>query len=63
MNSLLPDPIDGAGIFTGVSDDDPYKKALLETVPVGRLATPEDVADGGEFLAGDASFFSPVRRS
>ncbi|MFI7099449.1 SDR family NAD(P)-dependent oxidoreductase [Streptomyces sp. NPDC050161] len=57
VNSLLPGPIDGAGIFTGVSDDDPYKKALLETIPIGRLATPEDVADVAEFLASDQSFF------
>ncbi|MFF4410761.1 glucose 1-dehydrogenase [Streptomyces sp. NPDC001404] len=57
VNSLLPGPIDGAGIFTGVGDDDPYKKALLETIPIGRLAKPEDVADVAEFLAGDRSFF------
>jgi NAD(P)-dependent dehydrogenase (short-subunit alcohol dehydrogenase family) len=46
-----------AGIFTGVSDDDPYKRSLLETVPIGRLATPDDVADVAEFLASDQSFF------
>ncbi|MEV7938648.1 glucose 1-dehydrogenase [Kitasatospora sp. NPDC088264] len=57
VNSLLPGPIDGAGIFTGVSNDDPYKKALLDTIPIGRLATPEDVADVAEFLASDRSFF------
>ncbi|MFH8590081.1 SDR family NAD(P)-dependent oxidoreductase [Streptomyces celluloflavus] len=57
VNSLLPGPIDGSGIFTGVSDADPYKKALLDTVPIGRLATAEDVADVAEFLAGDQSFF------
>jgi 3-oxoacyl-[acyl-carrier protein] reductase len=57
VNSLLPGPIDGAGIFTGVSDDDPYKRALLDTVPLGRLATAEDVADVAEFLAEDRSFF------
>ncbi|WP_107656405.1 SDR family NAD(P)-dependent oxidoreductase [Nocardia suismassiliense] len=57
VNSLVPGPIDGAGIFTGVPDDDPYKKALLDSVPVGRLATPDNVADFTEFLAGDSALF------
>lgn len=57
VNSIVPGPIEGAGIFTGVGDDDPYKKRLLESVPIGRLATPDDVADVAEFLAGDRSFF------
>ncbi len=57
VNSIVPGPIDGAGIFTGVAVDDPYKKALLESVPIGRLATPGDVADVAEFLAGDQSGF------
>ncbi|QBS44742.1 SDR family NAD(P)-dependent oxidoreductase [Nocardia sp. CS682] len=57
VNSLVPGPIDGAGIFTEVPDDDPYKKALLDSVPVGRLATPEDVADFAEFLAAESSLF------
>lgn len=57
VNSLQPGPIDGAGIFTGVADDDPYKKALADSVPLGRLATPADVADVAGFLASDESFF------
>ncbi|MFI5783863.1 SDR family NAD(P)-dependent oxidoreductase [Nocardia sp. NPDC051570] len=57
VNSLVPGPIEGAGIFTGVADDDPYKKALLESVPIGRLATVTDVADVAEFLASDRSVF------
>lgn len=57
VNSLVPGPIEGAGIFAGVADDDPYKRSLLATVPVGRLARPEDVADFAEFLASDRSAF------
>jgi 3-oxoacyl-[acyl-carrier protein] reductase len=57
VNSLVPGPIDGAGIFTNVKDDDRYKKSLLETIPIGRLATANDVADVAEFLASDKSFF------
>jgi 3-oxoacyl-[acyl-carrier protein] reductase len=57
VNSLVPGPVDGAGIFTNVGNDDPYKNILLESVPLGRLARPEDVADVAQFLASDASFF------
>ena len=57
VNSLVPGPIDGAGIFTGIPDNDPYKAALLTTVPIGRLATPEDVADVAEFLVSDRAPF------
>jgi 3-oxoacyl-[acyl-carrier protein] reductase len=57
VNSLVPGPIEGAGIFTDVRDDDPYKKALLDSVPIGRLARPENVADFCEFLASDAAVF------
>ena len=57
VNSLVPGPIDGSGIFTNVKDDDPYKKKLLDTIPLGRLATADDVADVAEFLASDQSFF------
>jgi 3-oxoacyl-[acyl-carrier protein] reductase len=57
VNSLVPGPIDGAGIFTNLKDDDPYKKSLLDTVPIGRLATAENVADFAEFLASDGSVF------
>lgn len=57
VNSLLPGPIDGAGIFTNVPDTEPYKKALMDSVPLGRLATTRDVAGVAAFLASDESFF------
>lgn len=57
VNSLLPGPIDGAGIFTNVPDTEPYKKALMDSVPLGRLATTSDVAGVAAFLASEESFF------
>jgi 3-oxoacyl-[acyl-carrier protein] reductase len=57
VNSLVPGPIDGAGIFTGIADDDPYKASLIATVPIGRLATPDDVANFAAFLASDSAAF------
>ena len=57
VNSLVPGPIDGAGIFTNVPDRDPYKKRLLQSIPIGRMAKAEDVADFVEFLASEKSLF------
>ncbi|MFI9557552.1 SDR family NAD(P)-dependent oxidoreductase [Nonomuraea endophytica] len=62
VNSLQPGPVDGAGIFTGVDDAEPYKKALRDSVPLGRLATPADVAGIAAFLAGEESFFITGQR-
>ncbi|MFI6906111.1 SDR family NAD(P)-dependent oxidoreductase [Nonomuraea sp. NPDC050394] len=62
VNSLQPGPVDGAGIFTDVDDAEPYKKALRDSVPLGRLATPADVADVTAFLAGEESFFITGQR-
>ncbi|MFI6501835.1 SDR family NAD(P)-dependent oxidoreductase [Nonomuraea typhae] len=62
VNSLQPGPVDGAGIFTGVDDAEPYKQALRDSVPLGRLATPADVADVAAFLAGEESFFVTGQR-
>jgi 3-oxoacyl-[acyl-carrier protein] reductase len=57
VNSLVPGPIDGSGIFTNVGDKDPYKKSLLDTIPVGRMASGDDVADFVEFLASEQALF------
>lgn len=57
VNSVIPGPIDHAGIFTNMPDDDPYKKQLVDATPLGRLGLPEDVADVVEFLAGPKSSF------
>lgn len=40
VNSILPGPVRGAGIFADVPPDDPYVASLLQTVPSGRFATP-----------------------
>jgi 3-oxoacyl-[acyl-carrier protein] reductase len=57
VNSLVPGPIDGAGIFTNAGDDDPYKKILLDSIPIGRMARAEDVANFAEFLASEEALF------
>lgn len=57
VNSVIPGPIDKAGIFTDMPDDDPYKKQLIDATPLGRLGLPGDVADVVEFLAGPKASF------
>ena len=52
MNTVVPGPIDGAGIFTDPANDE-YKQSLVAMVPIGRLGTTEDVAGVVAFLAGD----------
>ena len=52
VNTIVPGPIDGAGIFTDPANDE-YKQSLIEMVPIGRLGTPEDVAAVAAFLASD----------
>jgi 3-oxoacyl-[acyl-carrier protein] reductase len=52
VNTVVPGPIDGAGIFTDPANDE-YKQSLVEMIPIGRLGTTEDVAGVTAFLASD----------
>jgi 3-oxoacyl-[acyl-carrier protein] reductase len=52
VNTVVPGPIDGAGIFTDPANDE-YKKSLISAVPIGRLGTPQEVAGVTAFLASD----------
>ena len=52
VNTIVPGPIDGAGIFTDPANDE-YKQSLIAMVPIGRLGTTDDVAGIAAFLAGD----------
>jgi len=57
VKSIIPGPIDKAGIFTEMPDSDPYKKKLIDATPLGRLGLPADVADVAEFLASAKASF------
>jgi 3-oxoacyl-[acyl-carrier protein] reductase len=52
VNTVVPGPIDHAGIFTDPSND-AYKQSLIAMIPIGRLGTPQDVAAITAFLASD----------
>lgn len=56
VNTIAPTPIDGAGVYTGMADDDPFRLLMRQVRPIdGRMGRPEDVADVAEYLAGDRS--------
>ncbi len=57
VNNLVPGAVWGAGIFESIDPHDGFVKGLVSSVPLGRLATPDDVADLATFLAGDESVF------
>lgn len=57
VNAIIPTATQGAGLHTDVKDDAPIKKFIQDFCPMGRMGTPEDVADVAEFFASDLSGF------
>ena len=56
VNTLAPGWVD-TDLTHGLLDHDVHGKRLLEHTPMGRFATPGDMAGGVVFLASDASAF------
>jgi 3-oxoacyl-[acyl-carrier protein] reductase len=57
VNAILPTATEGAGIHTMVDADAPIRKMVPTFYPMGRMGTPEDVANVAEFFAGELSSF------
>ncbi|MFJ7949706.1 glucose 1-dehydrogenase [Streptomyces sp. NPDC096354] len=59
VNSLAPVATDTAmlPIFLGSGDQDEARARFIGSIPLGRLATPQDVAGAAAFLASDAAAF------
>jgi 3-oxoacyl-[acyl-carrier protein] reductase len=57
VNGVIPTAIDGAGVFTNAGDQPALREFVKKQVPMGRMATAEDVADVAEFFASDLSSF------
>lgn len=55
VNAILPTAVGGAGIFTGLSEEDEFYQANSVRPLGGRPATPADVADAAEYFAGELS--------
>lgn len=57
VNAVAPGPI-ATPLFTAANPPDaPRTKAIIDAVPVGRMGTPEDVAEAVSFFLSDASGF------
>ena len=62
MNAICPGPIDTPHIERQVAGLDPQERdevyrSIADLVPIGRLGTAEEIANGALFLASDESSF------
>jgi 3-oxoacyl-[acyl-carrier protein] reductase len=57
LNAILPTATEGAGRHTDVTDHAPIRRFMADFSAMGRMGTPDDVADIAEFFAGELSGF------
>ena len=58
VNAVCPGPADTPMLSTFVGGDSPEKRAaFLSTIPLGRLCTPEDIANAMVYLASEEASF------
>jgi 3-oxoacyl-[acyl-carrier protein] reductase len=55
--TIAPTATEGAGLHTDVEEGAPITKFMADFCPMGRMATPADIADVAEFFASDLSGF------
>lgn len=57
VNAIAPGPIATPLFMAANPEGSPRTRAIIESVPVGRMGTPDDVAQAVSFFLGDASGF------
>lgn len=57
VNTIAPGPTETPGLLGLSPDEDQFRAAVIATVPMGRLARPEETAGVVAFLASDRSSF------
>ena len=57
VNCVAPGPIATTAFWDNNPPDAPKTKAIVDTVPVGRMGTPEDVANAVSFFCDDRASF------
>jgi 3-oxoacyl-[acyl-carrier protein] reductase len=62
VNTIVPTAIEGAGLWTNPEDRAEFKNQFIQTHPMRRLGTLDDVANVAEFFASDLSSFVSGQR-
>lgn len=57
VNTIVPTAIEGAGVWTNPEDRADFKNTFIQTHPMRRFGTLDDVANVAEFFASDLSSF------
>jgi len=57
VNSIIPYAIDGSGVFADPAAFPEARQVLIDSCPMGRLGTLDDVANLAEFFASDLASF------
>ena len=55
VNSVIPGPIDGTEGMARLAPTPEARQAVIDSVPLRRMGTPDDIADACLFLASDAA--------
>ena len=55
VNGVIPGPVDGTEGMARLAPTDEAREAVMNSVPLRRMATPQDIADACLFLASDAA--------
>ncbi|MCU1530048.1 MAG: short-chain dehydrogenase/reductase [Frondihabitans sp.] len=54
VNTIIPTVIEGAGIYTDIHEEDPFRQSMAQFRPIGgRMGQAADVADAAEYFASD----------
>jgi NAD(P)-dependent dehydrogenase (short-subunit alcohol dehydrogenase family) len=57
VNAIIPGPIDGTEGMARLAPTPEAKRACAESVPLGRMGTPADIAKAALFLGSDLASF------
>jgi NAD(P)-dependent dehydrogenase (short-subunit alcohol dehydrogenase family) len=57
INSIVPGPIDGTEGMARLAPNDAVRQRVIESVPLGRMGSPEDIGQACLFLGSDLSSY------
>ena len=57
VNSIVPGPIDGTEGMARLAPNESVRQRVVESVPLGRMGSPEDIAQACLFLGSDLSSY------